>query len=157
MKDGDRLTVVVTMSSHSFEGTKDFWRKVFFAALGTFLNRHGADDDQFVAIPLFDCRRRGHHFWVIANTATHRLSPASKIVCPEMLVRIVNRIDLEHVFHDFTGDMDLVTVETLAENQVTIESEFVHGGFDDAPFGDDQFHIVHADLTRAHLAAGVTG
>ena len=150
----------VAVSNQRFQLSQHSRRKVFFTTPGTFFDRHVSNDDQFAFVPFLDRRRSGLQRRVVTHSTSHNESPSTNsIVFPQMHVREIHGVDLNHIINNLAGDVDDVTVEPFASNKVANETPIVEVCLNHLSVYDSIFNIHNtdsADSTRVPSMAGET-
>lgn len=72
-------------------------------------------------------------------------------------MRKVNSIDLDHIINDLAGDVDNVTIEAFADNQVADEIPIVNVRLDHLTARDSIFNVPDTDLADSTLVPCMTG
>jgi hypothetical protein len=73
-----------------------------------------------------------------------------------MNMGIVNRVDLQYAFHNFTRYMQRIAVKSFASYQITIKAPIIHMSFDKFTNRNSVFNILKTNLPIATLIAGVS-
>ena len=74
-----------------------------------------------------------------------------------MRMRKVNSVDLDHIIDDLAGDVDNVTIEPFAGNQVADEILIVNVRLDHLTARDSIFNVPDTDMADSTLVPCMTG
>lgn len=74
-----------------------------------------------------------------------------------MRIRKINGVDLDHIINDLAGDVNDITIEPFAGNQVADEIPIVNVRLDHLTGRDGIFNVPDADLADSTLVPGMTG
>jgi len=74
-----------------------------------------------------------------------------------MRMRKVNSVDLDHIIDDLAGDVDNVTIEPFAGNQVADEIPIVNVRLNHLTARDSIFNVPDTDMADSTLVPCMTG